>query len=671
MTSVDQVLALSPAEAVRRYPVHLRGVLAFHDWGLNYFWDGTGGIYIRHFKPDGSEDRRLQSGGEIEVDGVTMMGAFWQPHVAVAGRDLGPVIIHTLGPGQWPQTAPIEAVKLEESNYDSQWVNISGTVKSVVRANDGMMLNLATGGRGANAGVPRWPSDFLLPGYLRGLRVAVRGVVTRKSMLPESEGSLVPTILVPAFELIEIDPKALDTLFDEAAATVEYLAKVSHWERPRLKMSGQVHFIYPGRGFFMRMADGYNIWVQTVYPEKIKLGDRVEVIGWLDHLDGQYLLTDALFRVGKPGVLPPFLDRKVGEINAYPTAYQGKLIAVKGDLIEQQSHRGENALLLKERGMFFNVRLFSDSQQPLPSYEPGSRLAVKGVCVSRRMPFNDNPSASFAFQVWLNSPNDVKLLQPPGWWTLNRVLWLCGFISVLTLMAIVWGLLLRRQVVRQTAMIGNQIEREAVAQERTRIARELHDTLGQELIGTGLLLDFVAQRMTKSPAEVEQALAAAQKMIGRSQAETKRSVEDLRAGELEGMDLSTAVEERVRPLVEASGTSRLQLIVEGIPRRLSGVMEHHLLRIVQEAVANALRHAHAETIEVRIMYAADAIALAIHDNGCGFNVAKDLTAASGHFGLLGLEERVNKLQGKWNIDSQPGRGTRIDVAVPLKEDSSP
>ena len=669
LTSVGQVLALSPAEAARKYPVHLRGVLTFHDWGLNYFWDGTGGIYIRHFKPDGTEDRKLQSGREIEVDGVTILPAFWQHHVAIAGPDLGSVSIRNLGPGQWPQTSPLEAVKLEESDCDSQWVAVSGTVKSVVRANDGMMLNLATAGSGANAAVPRWSSDHVLPGYMRGLRVLVRGVVTRKSMLPESEGSQVPTLLVPAFELVEIDPKALETLFDQAAATVEYLDKVSHWERPRLKMSGQVLFIYPGRGFFIRMGDGYNLWVQTVYPGKIKLGDWVDVVGWLDHLDGQVLLTDALFRAGKPGVLPPFLDRKAGEINTHPTAFQGKMIALEGDLIEQQAHRGETALLLKERGLFFNVRLFSESNQPLSSYEPGSRLAVKGVCVSRRMPFNDNPSASFSFQIWLNSPADVTLLQPPGWWTLNRVLGLCGFISLLTLMALVWGLLLRRQVVRQTALIGSQIEREAVAQERTRIARELHDTLGQELIGTGLLLDFVAQRMTKSPEEVERALTAAQKMISRSQAETKRSVADLRAGELEG-DLAAAVEERVRPLVEASGTSRFELAVEGLPRRLPGVMEHHLLRIVQESVANALRHAHAERIVVRISYGPGTVALAIQDNGCGFKVAKDLTVASGHFGLLGLEERVNKLQGHWSLDSEPGKGTRISVTVPLKEDSA-
>jgi signal transduction histidine kinase len=105
--------------------------------------------------------------------------------------------------------------------------------------------------------------------------------------------------------------------------------------------------------------------------------------------------------------------------------------------------------------------------------------------------------------------------------------------------------------------------------------------------------------------------------------------------------------------------------VQGTPRRLEAVTEHHLLRIGQEVVANALRHAQAGKIEVLVCYRESEVMLEVKDDGRGFDTKQALDISSGHFGLLGLRERANKLGGKLRIDSRPWAGTAVSLTVPL------
>jgi signal transduction histidine kinase len=297
--------------------------------------------------------------------------------------------------------------------------------------------------------------------------------------------------------------------------------------------------------------------------------------------------------------------------------------------------------------------------------ERGTLLRLGGVCQTKRLPLQENLPATFAFQLWISSAADVEVIQLPPWWTVQRVFVLCGALLVMGILSAGWVALLRRQVARQTAVIGQQRERQAVAEERTRIARELHDSLGQELVGIALQLDSAAARLTTSPVQAGQALDMARVMVRHSQAETKRSVQDLRAQDPGSIDLPSALEDVVQPLVATAGATQLHMEIVGTPRRLAGVTEHHLLRIGQEAVANAVRHAQAANLRVTLRYEAGEVGLEVVDDGRGFDTDEALAIASGHFGLLGLRERANKLQGRLRIESRPGAGTTIAVSVPV------
>ena len=656
LTTARQVFELSREEAARGYPVRLQGILTFHDWVLSFFHDDTGAIFINNLDP------KLCSGAQVVVEGWSAPG---RTHPIVTGRNGRDAVIRVTGPVQWPQPMEVSGAALNEDRYDAQWVSVSGKVTKLARIRDGIIINLLSAGVVVPAVVPHWPQNYALPGYLNDMPVTVRGIVSRK--LSQQNEVLGSVLCVPLLDMVEADPDAMNKLFKQPRQTYLSLYQNQTWENPLVRIYGQVEFVRPGLGFFMLMDGKNNVWVQSSLSRHLTPGDFVDVVGRIDSMDRRALLVDAYFRPDKSGIVHEPWDTKVSEINEDK---HGNLIRVEGRLVAQQSSISGDLLVLENQGVNFLARMFQDGDGLLPRLKPGTLLQLAGICVTKHMPQSESVPVSFGFQLWLASAADVKVIQLPPWWTVERVFILCGIILCLCLLAAGWAALLRRQVAKQATAIASQREREAVAQERARIARELHDTLAQELVGIGMHLDFVSRRMAKSSPKVKQVLSAAQKMVSHSQAETKRSVADLRADELNRADLPDALEELVKPLVAACGSTEFHLKVEGSRHRLDGILEHHLLRIGQEAVANAIRHGHAAKIEARIGYGVNEVVIEVRDNGCGFDTAGALTMASGHFGLLGMEERVNKLRGRLRIDSRPGAGTVVSATVPLKEKSA-
>jgi signal transduction histidine kinase len=108
----------------------------------------------------------------------------------------------------------------------------------------------------------------------------------------------------------------------------------------------------------------------------------------------------------------------------------------------------------------------------------------------------------------------------------------------------------------------------------------------------------------------------------------------------------------------------LKVDIHGETATLPESIAHHLLRIAQEAVTNAIKHAHADRITLRLGREPKIITLNIQDDGCGFEQQRDFTA-EGHFGLMGMRERVEQVGGEFILKSHPGEGTELEVSVPL------
>ena len=199
--------------------------------------------------------------------------------------------------------------------------------------------------------------------------------------------------------------------------------------------------------------------------------------------------------------------------------------------------------------------------------------------------------------------------------------------------------------------------------ERTRIARELHDTLLQSF--QGLMLRFQVG-INLLPARPDEAKEALEKALGRGDqaiAEGRDSIHDLRSSTVIANDLA----ETVRALgdeLASQDSATFSLTVEGQSRNLHPILRDEIYRIAREAVRNAFRHAQARRIEAEITYGERLLRLRIRDDGKGMDAGIVEEGRAGHYGLPGMRERSTRIGAQLNIWSGPGAGTEIEVTIP-------
>ena len=207
---------------------------------------------------------------------------------------------------------------------------------------------------------------------------------------------------------------------------------------------------------------------------------------------------------------------------------------------------------------------------------------------------------------------------------------------------------------------------ELVLEERARLARELHDTVVQNLFGISSQLEAVVQGTPREPTPARRHLETALRMTHHSLTEARRSLMDLRASILEGQDLKAALHAGIRSST-ADSTVDVNIEVDTVSARVDLPQEarRNLVRIAQEAVNNALKHAEARQIRVKMYVERRKLWLRIADNGCGLIPQDVLASRDNHFGLIGMQERAKSLGGEFRLMSRPGEGTEVEVAVPL------
>jgi ligand-binding sensor domain-containing protein/signal transduction histidine kinase len=231
------------------------------------------------------------------------------------------------------------------------------------------------------------------------------------------------------------------------------------------------------------------------------------------------------------------------------------------------------------------------------------------------------------------------------------------FYAACTLAVMGLGWLMHRQRLRQM-----QVRHAAVMAERNRIARDIHDTLAQEVAGLLAQLHVIKTLLPVSPQTAGRHLERAVELARTGLADARRLVLDLRHQALEHDDLATALENFIAQ-VTADGAPEVNYQVKGTPRRLASEYENNLLRIGQESVTNALRHAQASLIEVSLSFEPKLVELRVKDDGCGFDPAAHAQGFGGHYGLLGIRERAAQIGGELSLASAPGAGTEIKVRV--------
>lgn len=201
---------------------------------------------------------------------------------------------------------------------------------------------------------------------------------------------------------------------------------------------------------------------------------------------------------------------------------------------------------------------------------------------------------------------------------------------------------------------------DAIIDERRRISQDLHDTIEQSLVGAKLQIEG-AQRTLADPKRASPFMARAREMIERSMRETKSSIWVMRSGLSDHADLKSSLSAIIG---SALAGTRVDFKLEslGVPFRLEPEAERQAVRIVQEAVTNALKHGDPGTISILLEFGAEKLRAVCADDGSGFDATESVAGA--HYGLRGMKERAASLSGSLEVSSRPGHGTMVVLEVP-------
>lgn len=237
--------------------------------------------------------------------------------------------------------------------------------------------------------------------------------------------------------------------------------------------------------------------------------------------------------------------------------------------------------------------------------------------------------------------------------------WFYGVVAMAVVLGLTaaWRLRLRQVRHEFSLLLG----------ERMRLSRTIHDTLLQSLVGLALKLDAIANDPDNVSGRVQHRFGELRDEVEEYIRETRQSILHLRSPSLERGDFVAALR-HAGEHITAERSTRFALTVSGRPRRCPPKVEEHLLRIGQEAITNAVRHAGAAEVRVHINYERNAIVLHVSDDGRGFETSRIWREQEGinHYGLIGMKERAEEIGGTITISSDTNRGTDITTVVPLE-----
>lgn len=228
--------------------------------------------------------------------------------------------------------------------------------------------------------------------------------------------------------------------------------------------------------------------------------------------------------------------------------------------------------------------------------------------------------------------------------------------------------MLYKEIQQKEATRGELLHKVIAAQEeeRKRIARELHDDTSQALAALVMTLDSAVVADGSEPARGR--LLHMKELAVRTLDELHQIILDLRPSMLDDLGLVSAIRWYAESRLESQGI-KVSFETSGDEQRLPSQMETALFRVVQEAITNIAKHAEADNVVISLEFNHSTISIEVEDDGRGFDIASLSRAAdkSGGLGLMGMKERIGLLDGTLTLDSEPSRGTRLSIKVPLPE----
>jgi len=631
----------------------VRGVVTFNGpaFGADYLvlQDDTAGSLVR--LTSRFAHRVLEVGQRVELEVKSQNGKWPFPP--------DPNRVQVVGSGQWPDPVSLATANTQTRRGEFLRIECQGIVREA-SARKGLKLVTRNGeisvwvGEATDADMSR----------LVDALVRIRGVLIYR----DSKTCLLApsTAAVEVIEPAPGDPFATPSLAIESVSDFSRQPALAH----RIKISGAVT-CQSDRLLVVQDGTG-GVQMKMSVPPDILVGDSVEAVGFPDGPPGSLSLSQALVRKHGKNSLPAAVAVSSDEL--YSGAYGAKVVRLAGDLVGQKSEGGNLMLELQSgrrivRAEFLNRH---SSFKPIPI---GSRVQVTGVSWPEQIGngFPENAGADFtpSFSVLLRTPGDVVILKLPSWWAWKHAPEIIVALALVLVAAMLWIRYLRLKVVRRTRQLKEamgKLERETEASatlaERNRLAGEIHDGLEQGLSAIMMQLDGLKSKLAADPTDVVRHLELACSMVRFSRTEVRHSLWDWKSSALADKNLVGALGDIAKQM-GSGNQAHATVQVSGQAVALPTAVEHHLLRIAQEALNNAHKYARASAITIHLDYGGKNVRLVVRDNGRGFDADHVLSESNGHFGLQNLKSRARKMGGTLKIDTVVGSGTSIEATVPV------
>lgn len=694
LTNAADVLALTSEQAASTIPVSVTGIVTasgFPNWEGRFFvQDASAGVFVY------SRNKTYPVPGDlIHVIGVSHPGGY--------APDITKPHWTKLGTAALPEAKVVTIDRLMSGVEDSQRIEISGIVRSAQIAESDLFIEVASGGCRFRAFIPAVTN--IVPQSLVGARVRVRGTAAAgfNSTLRHIVGVTVYSARPEDLTVLEPAPP------DPFNAPLMPLRGIAQYRKDRLP-SDQVHVrgmvTYQRKGEDLFLADETGgLEVKSQSTESLAPGDEVEAVGFPAVENFLPVLEDAEFRKIN-GPKADLVPQAANVTQLLSGLHHADFISLKGKLIDRLVPGGNphadmftprtTLLVVSSNHIFTAESAYSEQIDLLASIPLDSTIEVSGICLLD----SAGDGTAKSFRLLLPAYPAVRVLESPSWFTTKHlmasllVVFLVLVIAIFRTVLVSKNNLILKSLVREketaqhalqqahdqleervqertnqlkvemTARKESELQFRATLTERTRLAQELHDTLEQTMTGIALQLDMVASLFARNPDDASLHLKLARNLMRQSQTDVRQSVWGLRSRASEQFNLTNAILVNSRQLAGGAGI-KIEVETVGEPRALPEVIEENLMRISQEAITNVVKHSGANQVAVELQFSPLKVVLQIKDNGRGFNPEQCAGPQEGHFGLLGISERTERLGGRVEITGAAGAGTVVRVEIPL------
>jgi signal transduction histidine kinase len=681
LTRALDIRTLPYERSLEKLPVELTAVVGFVESGGTVFvQDDTAGTHL-HFKPARND---LRVGDRVQVKGITMAGLYL-PGVEV-------VELQILGHESPPAGVSASFDDLATGRFHYQRVVVEGLGRTLTPLDENSsLLRLAMGSRVIEVRIdaPLEAAPQLIDARLRITALAAGGINDRRQLV---------------FPYLRVTDWS-DVALTQSAAAPDSLPVISVAALLRFGAADEPHHRARIRGTVLAAFEDGRVFLRDVTPPppprevkkdeppkaplspaiaihlstapSLRSGDLAEITGFPVMAGFSASLADAQVLSSQPAEPPIAAAVTLREFQ--DGSHDADLVQLTTPAVLNDFFRTRDGYELRLTSGGTSIRAFL-LQKTAPSLQLGSLCQLTGICLVESATtdkgFRSEPDRA---SLLLRSAADIRTLSTAPFWNARRLVFAIALLGGLVLLTLVWITLQRRQITRLESKIAHQ----ATLDERQRIAREFHDTLEQELTGLSLRLDAASTRPLEEKART--LLETSRSLVSRIQSEARNLVSDLREDTAHATTLPEALQLLATRVPEGIAITLALSPIPAIPPPVT----HHLRMIAQEAITNALKHAHPTQIQVhlsesprlpvsqsqslQVSPSPSLLTLRVSDNGHGFDPTAQThgqpgqPGQPGHFGCIGIRERARKVGAEVKWESETGKGTAVCVELPLRK----